>query len=743
MPLFDAIEADVTAFFVSQGSVLDALIRSLLERVATVENRVQLLRADVTTNLQTIRQQLVRVEAGGTEPLDDPVVTVDANAIAEAARLAAVAAAGARAAADRQVDDDRAMEMARQLNAVLELVFCAHPAESAVADIKNKQAGLARLEDVLRENERILNSLGESPARDSHSHKAAPDVESSSEGQHVLGSVGDSIGDSIEDSAPAAAVTNRDDEPLQSAVVEVVRENDTPELTPIREEHEHRGAEEAQDERTEEAAGVSADPEPGVDHSNESHPAVNKGASMDAVTRPPDDQERVKECVEEQSERQTAANRRSDRRERHPSGSTSAQRVPHVHREERRIRKKSVYHAYQELQLEEEARLRELRLRDDALLDKVREMLEQSMGQAWQRQGDQQQLQTQLQALAADNERMRAETGELAREMRKQSDRQRQAMEEALSLHTQQLDELHKRLELELESARHDRAERDTGRREQLMEQQLQDATTQLVAMLEGHSLETAAKVVALEARVEREFVARAELDERHAQWQRTATSNCVFGATPATLVEVQRELAALRSAKASPTTDGEVDAELLDVALDQLAQTLQEALEIARDATDRASADEGENESESEASSTSQHLPLSTEGLRVMKTLRMQLGKVNGLTRHGQQREPIEDGDSPGRGLLEAALQRMELGTASLLDGCDAQFTRFQEALRSHQGAIGQLQQQLRQQTQSEMALQARLALCPSQEDTQRLLQALEDKVSARLTDALLPCAS
>jgi len=237
----------------------------------------------------------------------------------------------------------------------------------------------------------------------------------------------------------------------------------------------------------------------------------------------------------------------------------------------------------------------------------------------------------------------------------------------------------------------------------------------------------------------------RPELDERHAQWQRTATSNCVFGATPATLIEIQRELEALRSAKSSPTTDGEVDADLLDAALDQLAQTLEEALEVTRDATDHTNTDESENE----GNSIPQYLSLSADGLRIMKVLRMQLGKVSNLTGRGQslgggqQRDPTQEGDSPALRLLAATLQRMELGTASLLDGCDAQFTRYQEALRSHQGAIGQLQQQLRQQTQNEMALRARLALCPSQEDTQRLLQALEDKVSARMAHPLFALVS
>lgn len=752
MPLFDAIEADVTAFFVSQGSVFDLLIKSVLERVATVENRVQVLRADVTTNLQTIRQQLLSASAGDSGRGDGSVSAVDADAIADAAKQAAasaVAAINANAATGRQAADERAMALARQLNTELELVFCPHPAgQSAVIDIREKQAGLLGIADVLRDNERILSQLGELPLSEGRADNDTSAV-SKSDGDN-----GDRAGDSdpngAQSDAASSAVTSQDAEPAPRAVMDGAGD-DTPELTPIREEHDHRDRSEVlvQGQPEEEGVAVVAGLASIDEHAGEGHPAdileVTSSGSVGAVSERCDDSERV----EQQLERRASQRQRQGRGDRQQSGSASVQRVRHVHHhDERMTRKKSVYHAYQNLQLAEEARLRELRLRDDALLERVREMLEQTSSQTCQHQ-DGHQLRSLVQDLVADNEHIRSETSELTRELTEQCDLQRQSMEEALSLHNQQLDELHRRLEHELESVRHqheeqlklqeESAERDASRRVQLIEQQLQDAITQLVAMLEGHAQEVTAKMTALGARLQGQFVTKTELDERQAQWQRTAVSNCVFGATPETLAEVQSDLDAFRSVKASPTTDSDGDADALDAALDQLAQTLEDALEIARNGSGRESSDE----SGGEIGHSAQYLPLSPDDLRVMKSIRVQLGKVNDLigrrqqasaTDNGQDRDPTDEADSgPGLGLLATALQRMELGTASLLDGCDAQFTRYQEASRSHQVAIGQLQQQLRQQTQSEMALRARLALCPSQEDTQSLLQALQDKVIAQ----------
>lgn len=81
MPLFDAIESDVTAFFVSQGTVFDTLVKSFMDRVALVESSVAMLRTDVSNNFNLVHQR------------------IDASNVAAAEVSAATAAAAAAAAA--------------------------------------------------------------------------------------------------------------------------------------------------------------------------------------------------------------------------------------------------------------------------------------------------------------------------------------------------------------------------------------------------------------------------------------------------------------------------------------------------------------------------------------------------------------------------------------------------------------------------------------------------------------------
>lgn len=184
MPLFESIESDVTAFFVAQGSVFDALVKSLMDRVARVEARVDVLALESAGNLQSVSRQMQMLSAAA-----------DAHATATLARLEHVshtaAAMAATAAAAALTEHNNAnlnansvsqepsiapdnlsyshefeyyiMTLARQLHVVLELFFQPH-AHDIVEDIQSKQARFESISDVLTQNEAILMQLSATSA---------------------------------------------------------------------------------------------------------------------------------------------------------------------------------------------------------------------------------------------------------------------------------------------------------------------------------------------------------------------------------------------------------------------------------------------------------------------------------------------------------------------------------------------------------------------------------------------------
>ncbi|TYZ64470.1 hypothetical protein PybrP1_001730 [[Pythium] brassicae (nom. inval.)] len=141
MPLFDSIESDVATFFVSQGSVFDALVKSFMDRVAHVEARVDALALDTNESFQSVSQQMQLLSA-----------VADAHAAATLAQLEQVSRI---AAADRNSESS---VTASTLHVVLELFFQPH-GHDIVEDVQSKQARFESISDVLTQNEAILMQL--------------------------------------------------------------------------------------------------------------------------------------------------------------------------------------------------------------------------------------------------------------------------------------------------------------------------------------------------------------------------------------------------------------------------------------------------------------------------------------------------------------------------------------------------------------------------------------------------------
>lgn len=675
MPLFEAIEADVAAFCVSQGAALDALIRGLLARVAGAEARVDALRGDVDAGLQSLHELLAAqaaLAAQAPAPVVQPPV-VQAPVVQPPPPVAPPPPAPTvQCPHGEAVEalDARVLVLSRQLNTALELVFRAPAAEDGgLAAVRRRQSQLEGVGAVLDANEDVFLQIGTARGADS-----------------------------AEDEGRDAA---NQEEASTDAAAHAGPTEDAPELTPIREEPSRDGDAVASPVTAPRAVAGRRSTTPALLAVRSPERKTQRQASGRVVASETDTMDQPLQ------QQQFTLN---------PS----------------RSRKKSVYQAYQDLHLEEEARLCELQLRDDELLRRMQQMLQDAQA-AWAGQiaGSRPDKHLrQLKHLADDNERLQAQCDELERRLLQQT----AAFERRLQEHSEQ-----QQRRLQEQTERVERWLREQGEREATMaaaqgqaeqmrrledqlldqlkqreqdgerlEQQLQDAMAQLVAMHEAHAQSVAALLARLAEQFEGSFVAKSELDALAESWQQTATSNCVFGATPAALASLQRDLAEFQTNESAPARD-----EALESAVERLRVAVELALEVASD-----------------GSAASLQTPA---GFQAMKALRFELGNLGDLV--------AGDPDEAAAQFAATALHRMELGTASLLDSADVQLTQFQEALTrlelqavAHQEEQQELRARLELQAaaheQHELALKAQLSLCPSQEDTSRLLQTLKDQV-------------
>ncbi|RLN60109.1 hypothetical protein BBJ28_00016417 [Nothophytophthora sp. Chile5] len=667
MPLFDAIEGDVTAFFVSQGTVFDALVKSFMDRMALVESRVELLRADVTNNFHSVHERIDRSRA----------------TVADAAVEAAAAAASSSVLPVVTVVDGRneeleyyTMTLSRQLNMVLELLFQPH-ANDAVAVVHAKQAQFHSISDVLTENEAILMQLAMHPEPRFEAEQVAvpveqihPAVEPDSSMRELLN------GSSLEPSKPIP-------DPISSSL-SLSEAQEQPKVVVPNAEAAPPALQTAQTEAKVAAVANEKQPDRPTEAPKQELDTVSPIAEATAIN--------AKEVVaNEISDNQTGV-RKDEELDEDDEEALDVMPVearfqsPPAHSEDALHRTKSFYRSCQDLQKSEEVRLRDQRLREEELMRRLQQLLLQSRAHvqhehlaAWQKQQDE---------LHGQHRQQQTEQMQLLRQLEIQLQDQQQREEQHFQAWQVSQDQEQRAADLES-------VQREVSHK-------LEAINTLMATAQATHSHELA-QMTQLIGDLDTRFVSSDTLEAAAAVWLQTAADNCVYGASPATLAKLEQDMEDYQAQLSLQSTASPAIV-LLGEAVDHVVQLLRVVPSLGNPAVKR---------SEQEAT---------------MYTLRQLLAKVDKLSQAAVAEN--EDVRLPGTEFLAEAIHRMELGTANLLDAVDFQQETFQQTSGQQQAGLEKLQKELWRQQQVEKLLKAQLSTCPSQEETLRLVQELRDQV-------------
>jgi len=723
MPLFDAIESDVTAFFVSQGTVFDSLVKAFMDRLGLVESRVELLRTDVTNNFNALNER------------------IDANTVAAAGVSAATAAAAAAAATSAALAalpvveypspvatvvestldpgsgrneelEYYVMTLSRQLNTVLEVLFQPHGNNNVVEVVQAKQTQLHSISDVLTENEAILMQLAAQHEDWKVSHVDASavkdqDVYEQSElnvgspqptppiqaeeaskvqqpiPEHQLHGDGTPTASSdpklqdmpwkasTQDSAlevkatepqkpqpPHPSMQQPDTSTLPSVAAEAARHPSISQTPPLPVEPQSN-----QPVRSLKQVVETISPQ------LEASPLTKKDEVVRTVSSPTDNQSSLPKTHERDE-----AEEDEEERDQMPVDSS----LLRPHPESSLHRTKSFFRSCQDLQRQEEARLREQRRREEELMRRMHELLLQSRShvqheriEEWRQQQDE----------ATQNQQT------LIFHLQGQ-------IQEQLQLQQQREQEWRR----QQEEQRH--AERTAAQHE--VDRKLETFSSLVAAnqATQGHEL---AQVLQLVGDIEKRFVSSDALQAAGALWLKTAADNCIYGANPDTLSDLQRDLQGFKAQLNSHPVKSP--------AVSSLHEAVDRAVQLLLHPTP-----------------PSEGVPKGSQQESTMYTLRQLLAKVDSAYRAAATEH--QDFQLPGVGFLAQGIHRMELGTANLLDAVDFQQENFQQMLAQHQAGLEKLQTELWRQQEVEKALRVQLGACPSKEDTLRLVQDLRDQV-------------
>lgn len=708
MPLFDAIESDVTAFFVSQGTVFDSLVKALMDRMVVVESSVALLRTDVTNNFNLVNQ---RLDAHTVAAADVSAATAAAAVAAASAALAALPTGDYGSPAPpvaTVVDPDGGrneeleyyvMTLSRQLNMVLEVLFQPHGDSNVVEVVQAKQTQLHSISDVLTENEAILMQLAAQHA-DAHSMLDSG-VSEVSEGQEVPVETQESPLDT-KGQQPTPKKAPPSDQPYEISgdpkKSRTVSTKSAPEVStvPGRTEPPEKQVQtpSVQQLETNSLPSVSAEAVRNSSEQQVSLPAA-KPQSVESVRRvvetisphsdtsPQTKEEDVVRTVNSLPDNQSSTpdERGEDDDEERDQMSIDSPpfRSQPPHPDGSLHRRRSFFHSCQDLQRQEEEKLREQRRREEELMRRMHELFLQSRShiqrehvEEWRQQQDEvtQNQQTLIVHLQGQMQEQLQVQQQREQEWRHQQDEQRIADLVAIQHEVDR--------KLETFNSLNATAQATPGH-------ELAQVKTQLIADFDKC------------------FVSPAALEEACALWLKTAADNCIYGANPDTLSNLQRDLLSFKTQLNShPVKSPAVSAlhEAVDRAVHLLLQPTAPSDDVAKG---------------SEQEST-------------MYTLRQLLAKVDSSYRAAAAEH--EEFQLPDVGFLSEVIHRMELGTANLLDAVDFQQDNFQQTLVQQQTGLEKLQKELWRQQEVKKALQTQLGACPSKEDTLRLVQDLRDQV-------------
>ncbi|POM62462.1 hypothetical protein PHPALM_28385 [Phytophthora palmivora] len=669
MPLFDAIESDVAAFFVSQGTVFDALVKAIMDRMASVESSVALLRSDVTNNFNLVNQ---RIDATNVAIAEASAAT--AATVATAATAAASAALASLPMADYASPTPQVvtvvdpgggrneeleyyvMTLSRQLNMVLEVLFQPHGNNNVVEVVQAKQTEMNSISDVLTENETILMQLA-----------AHADIHPIQDPDHGKGNVGrrtDSQETNIQTAQPVASVQQPETSSPSLEIAEAVP---------------HTANVVVQPELLNKVAET-------IDPRVDATPLAKKDDVVKTVNSSPPDNQKSGQVPDRQDDD-------GDEGRDQISVDSSHFRLQTSNHESSLHRKKSFYRGCQDLQRQEDARLREQRRREEEMMRRMHELLLQSRSQIQQHHV----------------EEWRQQQNEVTQNQQSLIYHLQGQLQEQLQAQQRQVQEW--RREQELEWRREQEQQQSAGMTaiQQEVDRKL-EAFKSLMATAQATQAHECAETVNLIGDFEKKFVTPGALEAAGALWLKTAADNCIYGANPDTLSTLLQNFLSFKTQLNAHSVKSPAIT-LLHEALDRAIQLLQQPLP---------SSDDMVKGSEQENS---------------MYTLRQLLAKVDTLYRTASAEH--EEFPLPEVGFLSEAIHRMELGTANLLDAVDFQREHFQQTLVQHQTGLEKLQNELWRQQEVEKALKTQLSGCPSKEDTLRLVQDLRDQVTATTTDS------
>ncbi|KAG6584967.1 uncharacterized protein IUM83_08415 [Phytophthora cinnamomi] len=729
MPLFDAIESDVTAFFVSQGTVFDTLVKSFMDRVALVESSVAVLRSDVSNNFNLVNQ---RIDASNVAAAEVSAATAAAAAAAAAsAALAslphsfvsdvdcpshsspppvATVVAGDGGGRNEELEY-YVMTLSRQLNMVLEVLFQPH-GNNIVEVVQAKQTRLHSISDVLTENEAILMELAmqhDDPKAFHGEPLPLPDVVSVHPGE-IAEPVTKPQESNVDETQQTPAknlgtadkarmtFTSSDRMPQGQTQMPSISAQDQAATTPSDHQVQVPQSPFRPESNTPEQFARSNAQAPVMDehvstpaaksHSNNHHKQVVEIISPQLEASPLTKKEEIVRTVNNETDNQTSATTPDeheddgDEETDHMPIESTFQSQP-AHTDISLHRTKSFFRNCQDLQRQEEERLREQRRREEELMRRMHELLLQSRAHLQQ------------------------EHIEVWRQEHNDATQHQQQLIFHLQEQLQNQNETQLHLEQEWRREHGQQREADKIAIQHEIDRKL-DAFSGIMAAAQatqGHELAQALQVI---NDFERRFVSPDALEAAGALWLKTAADNCIYGANPETLSSLLEDLQGFQNQLKQQTVKSPTITSLHE-AVDRAIQLLQRPASPA-------------NDTASEQEST-------------MYSLRQLLAKVDSSYRAAVAEH--EELQFPGIGFLAKVIHRMELGTANLLDAVDFQQEHFQQTQAQQQVGLEKLQKELWRQQEIEKALRTQLGACPSKEDTLRLVQELRDQVTATAADS------
>ncbi|GMF18080.1 unnamed protein product [Phytophthora fragariaefolia] len=718
MPLFDAIESDVTAFFVSQGTVFDSLLKSVLDRVALVESSVAMLRMDVSNNFNLVNN---RIDASNVAAAEVSAATAAAAAAAAASAAlaslppvvecatyslpppeAAVVESGGR----NEELEYYVMTLSRQLNMVLEVLFQPH-ADNVVEAVQTKQSRLHSISDVLTENEAILMELAiqhhdpiqQVPSQkletgDGTQTKSIAVIDQPSQGQSQLSSV----------LAQEQTLTTTPAQPSENSQFSSRSQEFDMAPPPEQPAPSNLEASATSNQVTAETIRPQLEASP-LTKKETVVRAVNNDASNQASGSTPEEHE-------ENSDEAT---------DYVPMEAPFSLQKTHVDISLHRT--KSFFRNCQDLQRQEEARLREQQRREEELMRRMHELLLQSRSHLqqehlaeWQRQQNEatqhhQQLifhlQGQLQSCA--QEQLQSQLQSYVQEQL-----QNQLQDQLLNQQQQeQVQQLHKQGWQEWRREYEQCRESDMITVQHEIERKLEAFNGIITAAQATHGHELA-QAMQLIGDFERRFVSLNALEGVRESWLKMAADNCIYGANPETLSSLLQDLQGFQNELKQQVVKAPAITALHE-AVDRAIQLLQQPVSPNNDNK------------------------VNSEQENAMYTLRQLLAKVD--TSHRAAVAEHTDLEFPAVGFLAGIMHQMELGTANLLDAVDFQQGHFQQIQVQHQARLDKLQKELWRQQEAEKVLKTQLGACPSKEDTLRLVQELRDQVRCTLHQSVDYC--